>query len=280
MKIGVIGLGIMGAPMAAHLIQAGHQLTVCDRAPRRIEGATVASTPADAARASEVLITMLPDTPDVEQVLFGTAGAAETLQPGAVAIDMSTISPQATTGFAARLAAQGVTMLDAPVSGGEPGARNATLSIMAGGDRAAFDQCLPIFQKLGRNIVYAGLSGAGQKTKLVNQVVGALNLLATVEGLRLAKASGLDLPTTLSAVAAGAAGSWMWSNIGPKIAAGDFAPGFMVRLQQKDLRLAREFFEQLQLEAPGTALTADLFTKALAQGLGEQGNQALYRLWE
>ncbi len=280
MKIGFIGLGIMGAPMAVHLVQAGHDLLTCDRDPKIIEGAAPAPTPADAARDRDVVISMLPDTPDVEQVLFGPAGAGEALQPGSVFIDMSTISPVATMDFARRLAARGVSMLDAPVSGGDIGARNATLSIMVGGEQQSFQRCMPLLQAMGKNIVYAGPSGSGQKTKLVNQVVGALNLLATVEGLRLAKASGLDPDTTLRAVSAGAAGSWMWSNLGPKIIGGDFSAGFMIRLQQKDLRLAREFFEQLGLDAPGTALTAELFTQALEKGLGTEGNQALYQLWE
>ena len=280
MKIGFIGLGIMGAPMAVHLVQAGHDLLTCDRDPKIIEGAAPAPTPSDAARDRDVVISMLPDTPDVEQVLFGPAGAGEALQPGSVFIDMSTISPVATMDFARRLAARGVSMLDAPVSGGDIGARNATLSIMVGGEQQSFQRCMPLLQAMGKNIVYAGPSGSGQKTKLVNQVVGALNLLATVEGLRLAKASGLDPDTTLRAVSAGAAGSWMWSNLGPKIIGGDFSAGFMIRLQQKDLRLAREFFEQLGLDAPGTALTAELFTQALEKGLGTEGNQALYQLWE
>ena len=170
-------------------------------------------------------------------------------------------------------------MLDAPVSGGESGAINATLSIMVGGRRPVFEKCLPVLETVGKNIVYAGPSGSGQKTKLVNQVVGSLNLLATIEGLRLASAAGLDLENTLAAVGAGAAGSWMLSNLGPKISRGDFNPGFFLRLHQKDLRLAAEFLEQTGIEAPGTALMHRLFTEAVARGLGEYGNQGLYRLW-
>lgn len=280
MKIGFIGLGIMGGPMAANLAKAGHELLTCNRGPKSIPGATAVATPANAARDREVVVSVLPDTPDVEQVLFGAGGVAEALQPGAVFIDMSTISPVAAMDFARRLAARGVAMLDAPVSGGDIGARNGTLSIMVGGEREVYERCLPVLQALGNNIVYAGPSGAGQKTKLVNQVVGALNLLGAVEGLRLATAAGLDPDTTLQAVASGAAGSWMWSNLGKKISARDFAAGFAIRLQQKDLRLARELFDQLGLDAPGTTLTSALFTQALEKGMGQQGNQALYRLWE
>lgn len=270
----------MGGPMAANLVKAGHELLTCNRRPKSIPGATAVASPADAARHRDIVISMLPATDGVEQVLFGEGGAAEALPPGAVFIDMSTISPVASMEFARRLASRSVSMLDAPVSGGDIGARNGTLSIMAGGEREVYERCLPVLRSLGSNIVYAGPSGSGQKTKMVNQVVAALNLLGAVEGLRLAAAAGLDLDTTLQAVAPGAAGSWMWANLGKKIAAGDFSAGFTIRLQQKDLRLAREFFEQLGLDAPGTALTAALFTQALEKGLGTEGNQALYRLWE
>ena len=284
MKIGFVGIGIMGAPMALNLIKAGHELHIHSRSGRRCdrliaEGAVREVSPAAVASRTDVFISMMPDTPDVEQVLFGESGASEALRPGSVAMDMSTVSPKATADFAGRLARNGVSLLDAPVSGGEQGARNASLSIMVGGERSAFDRCLPVLKTLGRTVVYAGPSGSGQKTKLVNQTVGALNLLAAVEGLRLARASGLDLQTTLDAVASGAAGSWMWANLGPKIAAGDYAPGFTITLQQKDLRLARELFEELGLDGPGTRLTSGLFTKALEIGLGDRGNQALAEVW-
>jgi 3-hydroxyisobutyrate dehydrogenase len=193
---------------------------------------------------------------------------------------MSTISPNATIGFAQRLRERSISMLDAPVSGGETGAIAGTLSIMAGGEREDFDRCLPILQAVGKNVLYMGPSGSGQKTKMVNQVVGSLNLLAAVEGLRLASAAGLNLNDTIRAVAAGAAGSWMISNQGPRIAGGDFAPGFTIRLSEKDMRLANEFFEELGLEAPGTRLTLSLFQKAVEKGLGDLGNQGLARLWE
>ena len=284
MKIAFAGLGRMGAPMASNLIKAGHDLHVYNRsasrcAPLIATGATQHRSPAAAAVQGEVFVSIVSDTADVEQVLFGDEGAAKGLRPGSVAIDMSTISPKATAGFAERLGAQGVSLLDAPVSGGEGGAKNATLSIMVGGERAAFDRCLPVLQALGKNVVYTGPSGSGQKTKLVNQVVGSLNLLAMVEGLRLTQASGLDSQTTLSAVGSGAAGSWMWTNLGPKIVARDFAPGFSIKLHQKDLRLAHELFEELGLDGPGTRLMFDLFTKALQMGLGDEGNQGLYHVW-
>ena len=283
MKIAFAGLGVMGAPMALNLIRAGYELHVYNRSPRRADqllsaGATAHDTPADAAANADMFISIVSVTPDVEQVLFGENGAASALRPDTIAIDMSTISSKATVGFAERLAAQSVMLLDAPVSGGEQGAKSAALSIMVGGDRSAFERCLPVFEAMGSKVLYTGPSGSGQKTKMVNQVVGSLNLLAAAEGLRLAKAAGLDLTTTLAAVGHGAAGSWMWTNLGPKMAAGDFTPGFTIQLQQKDLRLARELFDDLSLQGPGTQLTFELFTKALQMGLGEQGNLAIFKL--
>ena len=285
MKVGFVGLGIMGAPMAANLIGAGFALNVYNRTPGKCEaleklGAIAYPTPAGLASASEVVVTIVSDTPDVEAVLFGGNGLAEGLEPGSVVIDMSTISPTRTVEFAARLADRQVDMLDAPVSGGDKGAIAGTLSIMVGGKREAFNRCLPLFEAMGRNIVYAGPSGNGQKTKLVNQVVGSLNLLAMIEGLRMAEQAGLDPQRTLDAVGAGAAGSWMWTHLGPRVAQRDFAPGFMIRLHQKDLRLAAEFMRDLGIDMPGTALSHELFTEALRKGLGEQGNQGLYKLWE
>ncbi|MCC6859412.1 MAG: NAD(P)-dependent oxidoreductase [Bryobacterales bacterium] len=284
MNVGFIGLGIMGAPMASNLIQAGHSLTVYDRVAARCEalaarGARQAATPAGAAAGNDAVITMVPDTPDVEAALFGEEGAAEGLRPGAALIDMSTIAPGASMEFAARLAARGVDMLDAPVSGGEPGARLARLSIMVGGKREVFERFRCLLDVMGNNVIYAGPNGNGLKVKLVNQVAGTLSLLATVEAMRIARAAGLDERATVSAVAGGAAGSWMMSNLGPKIIEGDFAPGFSIRLHQKDLRLTMEWIRQLGLEAPGAALGYELFTKALEKGLGEQGNQGLFNLW-
>lgn len=285
MKVGFVGLGIMGAPMAANLIGAGFALNVYNRTPGKCEaleklGARAYPTPAGLASASEVVVTIVSDTPDVEAVLFGENGLAEGLDPGSVVIDMSTISPTRTVEFAARLADRQVDMLDAPVSGGDKGAIAGTLSIMVGGKQEAFNRCLPLFEAMGSNIVYAGPSGSGQKTKLVNQVVGSLNLLAMIEGLRMAEQAGLDPQRTLDAVGAGAAGSWMWTHLGPRVARRDFAPGFMIRLHQKDLRLAAEFMRDLGIDMPGTALSHELFTEALQKGLGEQGNQGLYKLWE
>ncbi len=284
MHIGFIGIGIMGRPMAEHLLKAGYRLTVFNRTASKTkslvaQGAEAANSPADLAASCDVIITMVPDTADVEEVLFGNAGVKEGLSAGKIVIDMSTISPEATEKFAERLRESNCEMLDAPVSGGEPGAIAATLTIMAGGKQEIFEKCRPIFATLGKNIVYTGRNGNGQRTKLVNQVICALNILAMTEGLRLAKLSGLDLQTTLQAVSGGAAGSWMLTNLAPRILKNDFAPGFTLRLQSKDLRLAMELMQSLGKEFPGTALTHQLFQQAVEKGLGEQGTQGLINLF-
>lgn len=284
MRIGFIGLGIMGRPMALNLVKAGYSLTVYNRTRSKCQtlaevGARVADTPREVATECDVIITMVADTPDVEDVLFGPAGVWEGLRPGCTVIDMSTVSPTATLRWARRLREKGCELLDAPVSGGEKGAREATLTIMVGGSRSAYEQCLPIFHAVGTTVIYTGPSGSGQKTKLVNQVICALNILAMVEGLQLARSIGLDLQTTLNVVSRGAAGSWMLSHLGPKILQNDFTPGFMIRLQQKDLRLVRELLQPLGLSLPGTELAFRLFSEAVAKGLGDQGTQGLINLF-
>ncbi|HEY3137035.1 MAG TPA: NAD(P)-dependent oxidoreductase, partial [Blastocatellia bacterium] len=229
---------------------------------------------------SDVIVTIVSDTPDVESVLFGERGVWHGLKRGQVVIDMSTISPDATVEFARRLAEKGCHMLDAPVSGGEKGAIEGTLTIMVGGDRDLFDRCLPVFQAMGKNVVYVGENGNGQKTKLVNQVICACNILSMEEGLRFAGLNGLNLETTLTVVSSGAAGSWMLSNLAPRILQNDFAPGFLIRLQQKDLRLVREIIQRIEGSFPATELAYSLFTEAVAKGLGEQGTQGLINLYK
>lgn len=285
MNAGFIGLGIMGQPMARHLRRAGFPLTVYTRTAAKAEpllaaGAQWAGAPAAVAAASDVIITMLPDTPDVETVLFGPQGVATGLRAGKIVIDMSTIAPAATVAFAQRLREQECEMLDAPVSGGENGAIAGTLTIMVGGDEQIFNKCLPLFQALGQNIVHLGSNGNGQRTKLVNQITCALNILAMSEGLHLAEILGLEREKVLPVVASGAAGSWMLQHLAPRILQNDFQPGFMIKLQQKDLRLAQEVIAQFGAEFPGTALTYALFTKAVEMGLGEQGTQGLINLFK
>lgn len=284
MRIGFVGMGIMGAPMALNLLRAGFDLTVYNRtaskcAPLMSAGAKQAESLPALAASSDIVITMVSDTPDVEAVLFGNGGLAEGLKPYSTFVDMSTIAPSAAVRFAARLRNRTVDYLDAPVSGGETGAKAAKLSIMAGGDRPVFERCLSLFQAMGTSIVHTGPTGSGLKTKLINQIVGALNLLGAAEGVRVCQAAGLDAATTLQAVSSGAAASWMLSNLGPKMASRDYSAGFSIRLQQKDLRLAMEFCRELGIDAPGVALVFELFTRALESGFGECGNQGLIRLW-
>jgi len=283
--IGFIGLGIMGKPMSLNLIKAGFQLLVYNRTRAKCEdlreaGAEVADNPAELASRSDIIITIVTDTPDVESVLFGPNGVAEGLSPGKTVIDMSTISPEKTVEFATRLSEMEVDMLDAPVSGGERGAKEGTLTIMVGGRREIYDKCFPLFQAMGRNIFHVGGTGDGQRVKLVNQVICGLNILAVVEGFRFAKKCGLDLKTTHRVVSTGAASSWMLSNLGRSILEGDYSPGFKIALQAKDLRLAIESMGSHGLRAPGMELTYSLFREAANTGLGDLGTQALLKLFE
>lgn len=283
--IGFIGIGVMGKPMAANLLREGYSLSIVGRHPEKeasliAQGALTVATAQELARACDVIILMLPDTNTVEEVLFGSGGVALGVRKGSIVIDMSTISPDKTVDFAERLAAAGCAMLDAPVSGGEKGAEAGTLGIMIGGPQDVFEGCRPIFEAMGKTIVYTGSSGCGQKTKLVNQLVGATNLLGAVEGLRLARAAGLDVQKTLEAVSSGAASSWMLANLGPRILQGDFAPGFSIRLQHKDVTLLRSWIAGMGGDFPAADLVYSLFHKAMEAGLANQGNQGLINLWE
>lgn len=283
-RIGFIGTGVMGKPMAANLLRAGYPLSILDRGSTKTAsllalGASAHTSAEELARASDVIILMLPDTKTVEQVLFGPGGVANGVKEGSIVVDMSTISAAETVKFSSRLAALKCDMLDAPVSGGESGAEAGTLGIMVGGAQHAFDACSRMFSTLGKTIVYTGPSGCGQKTKLVNQLVGATNLLGAVEGIRLARAAGLNPETTLKAVSSGAASSWMLSNLGSKILQEDFAPGFSMRLQYKDVSLLNEMTAELGGDYPAASLVYLLFGRAIEVGLAQQGNQGLINLW-
>ena len=285
MRIGFIGLGIMGRPMAKHLIDAGHSLTVWNRSQPGIDdvvahGAQAGASPADVASKSEVVFTMVGDSPDVEAVSLGENGIASGAARGLIHIDTTTMSPSVTRSMARAYASQGIELLDAPVSGGEGGAINATLSIMAGGKREVFDRCLPLFEVLGKTITYCGPTGAGQTTKLCNQVAVAVTNLAVCEALVLAAKAGVPPTTMLQAIGGGAASSWQLLNLGPKMIEGDFRPGFKVWHQQKDLRLALEVARDNALPLPATALVAQLFATVEADGHREAGTQALVKALE
>ena len=284
-KVGFIGLGIMGGPMARNLMKAGYEVIAYNRTEAKVdalvqEGAHGASSPQEVADRASIVITMVTDTPDVQEVILGPSGVLEGVQEGSVVVDMSTISPVATREMAARLAERGATLLDAPVSGGQRGAIDATLAIMVGGEGEAFQRCLSIFEALGRQIVHVGPSGAGQTAKLVNQVLVAGTMNAVAEALVFAVKAGADLERTLEVVSGGAAASWQLVNMGPRILKGDFAPGFMVKLQQKDLRLILEAARQFHISLPGTSLVHQMYAALEAEGRGEEGTQALVRVYE
>ena len=284
-RLAFIGTGIMGAPMAGHLLDAGHTLHIHTRTKSRAEdllrrGAAWAESPADAARHADVVFVNVPDTPDVEAVVQGERGVLSSARQGMVVVDHSTISPSATRRMNDALSARGATLLDAPVSGGDVGARNATLSIMVGGDEAAFTRVRPLLEKLGKTITYCGPSGSGQLTKLVHQSLVSVTNLAVCEALTFAKKSGLDLGKTIGALAGGAAGSWQLANLGPRMIKGDFAPGFMIDLQVKDLRLVCEAAREAGLDPAATDLVKRLFETGQAEGRGRQGTQALFAVVE
>lgn len=275
----------MGLPMAGHLLAGGNAVAVNNRTRSKADaliggGATWADSPGDAARDADFVFICVTDTPDVERVLFGERGVAAAAKRGSVVVDHSTISPAATKDFAAKLAKQGVTLLDAPISGGDVGAKNATLSIMCGGEKSAFDRALPLLNLMGKTITHCGPSGAGQITKLVNQVLTLNTLYAVCEAMSLVKAGGLDPATVLSAIGAGAGRSWQLENLGPKIAAGDYAPGFMIDLAQKDLRLVLEQAVASNVTLAGATRVHELFKIVQQLGGGRQGTQALFRAME
>lgn len=284
-KIGFIGLGIMGRGMAHNLLKAGFLVWVWNRTPGRMDdlvaaGAVACSSPADVAAHSDITLVCVSDTPDVQTVILGENGVIHGAQPGSLVVDHSTISPIATKEIAAKLTEIGVYMLDAPISGGSEGAAKGTLSIMVGGDEAQFARALPVFQAMGKTITHVGPNGAGQMVKLVNQILVVVTMQAVGEALLFAQAGELDLEKTLTAVAGGAAGSWMLSNRGPQVIARDWRPGFTIDLQQKDLRLVLEAADQLGVPLPGVAQVFQFYRTLQQQGLGGDGNHALVKALE
>jgi 2-hydroxy-3-oxopropionate reductase len=280
MKIGFIGLGIMGRPMALNLKKAGQELAVVDRASLTQEvreAARVVLADATAVAAwAEVVILMVPDTPDVEQVLFGEGGVAAGLKPGTLVIDMSSISPIATKAFAAKIEAGGGHYLDAPVSGGEVGAKAASLTIMVGGPAAAFERAKPLFEAMGKNITHVGESnGAGQTCKVANQIIVALNIQAVAEALVFAAKAGADPARVRTALMGGFASSRILEVHAERMLAHSFTPGFRVRLHQKDLNIALEAARDLQLALPNTAIAQQMFSACAASGGGELDHAAL-----
>ncbi len=279
-KIGFIGLGIMGLPMAGHLLKAGFDLTVYNRTQSKADdlvakGAKRANTPFEAAEGVDCLITIVSDSPQVDEVLFGDNGAFKALSANALVIDMSTISATETRRFSDLLLANKVHMLDAPVSGGDVGAKNAALTIMVGGDEVQFNRAKPIFDILGSKATLLGSIGAGQVAKSCNQILVVNALMGVCEALALAEAQGLDLHQVIDALSAGAAGSFQLANLGPKIADQNYQPGFMVELVHKDLNIVHSVAKSSGLSLKATKLVSERFAELLANGYGKLGTQAL-----
>jgi 2-hydroxy-3-oxopropionate reductase len=284
LKIGFVGLGIMGAPMCGHLIAAGHQLFVHTRSkvpPAIAEtGATQCTTPRGVAERADIVFTMVPDTPDVEAVLFGEQGIAMGLSPGKVVVDMSSISPIETKAFAKKINALGCDYLDAPVSGGEVGAKAASLTIMVGGPEAAFERVLPLFQKMGKNITLVGGNGDGQTTKVANQIIVALNIAAVSEALVFASKAGADPAKVRQALMGGFAASRILEVHGERMIKRTFNPGFRIGLHQKDLNLALAGARAIGVALPQTANAAQLLQVCAAHGLKDMDHSALVQALE
>ena len=287
LRLGFIGLGIMGTPMAGHLRAAGHELYVHTRSQVPLAlldaGAVACANAAEVARRADIVFTMVPDTPDVEKVLFGAGGVAEGLAgngQGKVVVDMSSISPIETKAYAAKIAALGADYLDAPVSGGEVGAKAASLTIMVGGETAAFERVWPLFQLMGKNITHVGGVGAGQTTKVANQIIVALNIAAVSEALVFASKAGADPAKVRQALMGGFASSRILEVHGERMIKRTFNPGFRIKLHQKDLNLALQGARAMGVALPQTASAAQLMQACAAHGLAEMDHSALVRALE
>jgi 2-hydroxy-3-oxopropionate reductase len=283
--IGFIGLGIMGRPMAKNLLKAGHSLVVHNRSRAAVDdlvsaGARAAGSPREVAGQCDLLITMLPNSPDVELVALGKDGVIEGARPGLVLVDMSTISPIVSQRIGKALEPRGVRMLDAPVSGGEQGAISGALSIMVGGDKDVFDRVLPVFQAMGKTITHLGALGFGGFTKLANQIIVAVNLTALGEALTLAKKAGLDRELTLKALAGGLAGSKCLEQKTPNYVGNSYKPGFKIDLHFKDLGLIMESARALGVPLPATAVVQELFNALRVKGRGQLDHSAVITLLE
>ena len=284
-RIGFIGLGIMGRPMALNLRNAGHALWVYGRRPETMKpltaaGATACSSPKDVAANADMIFICVSDTPDVEQVILGEHGLVQGARAGSVVVDMSTISPAATRRFAEELKKRGADMLDAPVSGGEVGAINATLSIMVGGKPEVFARVQPLFAAMGKNIVHVGDHGAGQVAKACNQVVVAVTIEAVAEALTFARKNGVDPAKVRAALMGGFAGSKILEVHGQRMLDNDFKPGFKVKLHQKDLKIVMDDAHKLGLALPGAALVAQHLNALMGAGDGELDSAAIVKVVE
>lgn len=284
-KIGFVGLGIMGMPMSGHLLDAGYEVSVYDINREAVgaaaeRGAVACGSPAEVASLSDVIITMVPDSHNVEEVIGGENGIIDGVQQGSIVIDMSTIDPATGQRMAELLREQGADMLDAPVTGGAIGAQNATLSIFVGGNAESFERCQPVLERLGASVMHMGAGGMGHTAKLANQILGAACMMGVAEAFVFAHKAGLDLNTFCEAATHGAGDSWHLRTLGPKIIDDDFAPGFMAKHMRKDLRLAVQSASEVEAPTPISAAIGQLYGALSASGNGEEGHHAIIRVIE
>lgn len=284
-KIGFIGIGVMGAPMAGHLLKAGYDVAVYARRKEAADalvsqGAEFCSSIAQCAKGRDAVITMVGFPKDVEEVYFGEQGILQNASTGTILIDMTTTSPRLSLRIAQAAAKKGLCALDAPVSGGDVGARQATLSIMVGGDPAVYQACLPLFQAMGKQVVYEGPAGSGQHTKMANQIALGGAIAGVCEALAYGKRAGLDLPTMLQSISAGAAGSWQMSNMAPRMLASDFAPGFFIKHYIKDMDIALQEAEGFGLHMQVLEEVRKMYVALAQEGKENLGTQDLYQYYE
>ncbi len=285
MRVGFVGLGIMGRPMALNLLKSGHEVTVWARRPESMAplleaGAQGAANPAAVAAQADVVFSMVADAPDVREVMLGAQGVVQGKHPGLIAVDMSTIPPAAARSIAADLAEQGITFLDAPVSGGEVGAIAGTLSIMVGGDPVAFDKVQPLFACIGKSVVYIGESGTGQVAKAANQILTGIGVLAVAEAIAFAKKNGADPSRVREALMGGFAGSKILENHGQRMLDRNFKPGFKSWMHEKDMNIVMQTAHDLGLYLPASAATAQMFKAMVGTGMGEEDSIAILKLLE
>lgn len=284
-KIGFIGTGVMGASIVKHLLNTGHEVTVYTRTKSKADalveqGAKWAHTPAAAAKDQQVVFTMVGYPKDVEEVYCGTNGIFSAVQPGTIVVDMTTSEPTLAKKLFEQATEVGVHSLDAPVSGGDIGAQNGTLSLMVGGDKTVFEQMKPIFEVFGQNIVYQGVAGSGQHTKMCNQIAIASGMIGVCEAMAYGLNAGLTMEDVLRSITAGAASSWSLTNLAPRMLKGDLDPGFYIKHIIKDMKIALDEAQRMNLQLPGLSLAKSMYDKLLAEGYGENGTQALIKYYQ
>lgn len=284
-RIGFVGTGVMGNPMATHLLAADYSLSVHNRTPSRAQslvdaGATFYETPGEVAAASDITFAIVGFPPDVESVFLGKGGIIESSSTGSIIVDMTTSRPDLAVTIAEKALAKGIHSLDAPVSGGDVGAKNGALSIMVGGEKEVFEAVLPLFEIMGQNIVYQGPAGSGQHTKMANQIGIAGAMLGMCESLAYAKNAGLDPATVLESISKGAAGSWSLTNLAPRVLKGDFEAGFYIKHFIKDMGIALDSSKNLGLETPGLTAAKTLYDSLAEQGYADKGTQALFKAYD